>query len=112
MRDQKYLNCPNCGAPVTGEKCQYCGTVFYDWAGIDSNKPFYIKMKLNNKLVMFKAVMSSLDIEIKSNEDNAYYCNNIIAYFDSYQEMEIKPVFKVIPEDNILYTVMKVKGGN
>ena len=21
-------NCPNCGAPITGDKCEYCGTVF------------------------------------------------------------------------------------
>lgn len=21
-------NCPNCGAPISGYKCEYCGTVF------------------------------------------------------------------------------------
>lgn len=21
-------NCPNCAAPITGPKCEYCGTVF------------------------------------------------------------------------------------
>lgn len=21
-------NCPNCGAPITGPKCEYCGTIF------------------------------------------------------------------------------------
>ena len=21
-------NCPNCGAPITGDKCEYCGTSF------------------------------------------------------------------------------------
>ena len=21
-------NCPNCGAPITGLECEYCGTVF------------------------------------------------------------------------------------
>jgi len=37
-------NCPNCGAPVTGRACEYCGTrlegrgdvdvtVVYDWRG-------------------------------------------------------------------------------
>lgn len=25
----KDLNCPNCGAPITGDKCEYCGTVFH-----------------------------------------------------------------------------------
>lgn len=22
-------NCPNCGAPIAGAKCEYCGTVFH-----------------------------------------------------------------------------------
>lgn len=22
-------NCPNCGAPITGTNCEYCGTVFH-----------------------------------------------------------------------------------
>ena len=26
MRD--LLNCPNCGAPINGSKCEYCGTTF------------------------------------------------------------------------------------
>ena len=24
-------NCQNCGAPVHGYQCEYCGTVFYDY---------------------------------------------------------------------------------
>lgn len=23
-----YRNCPNCGAPITGNTCEYCGTFF------------------------------------------------------------------------------------
>ena len=23
-------NCPNCGAPITGPKCEYCDTIFID----------------------------------------------------------------------------------
>ena len=26
----RILNCPNCGAPINGEKCEYCGTRFKD----------------------------------------------------------------------------------
>ena len=29
MRDKTELNCPNCGAPITGERCEYCGSVLY-----------------------------------------------------------------------------------
>ena len=24
----KYINCPNCGVPITSLKCEYCGTKF------------------------------------------------------------------------------------
>lgn len=30
MADKHLYNCPNCGAPITGDKCEYCGTVFMD----------------------------------------------------------------------------------
>ena len=25
---KELLNCPNCGAPITGPRCEYCGTAF------------------------------------------------------------------------------------
>ena len=30
-------NCPNCGAPITGQKCEYCETVFYALKHFDHN---------------------------------------------------------------------------
>lgn len=27
MNNEKF-NCPNCGAAITGAKCEYCGTLF------------------------------------------------------------------------------------
>lgn len=31
----KPLNCPNCGAPVRGDECEYCGTVFVVGNNVD-----------------------------------------------------------------------------
>lgn len=28
MSKMKETNCPNCGAPIVGSKCEYCGTAF------------------------------------------------------------------------------------
>lgn len=28
LNTKKYTNCPNCGAVITGIKCEYCGTNF------------------------------------------------------------------------------------
>ena len=27
---KEILNCPNCGAPITGDRCEYCGTQLSD----------------------------------------------------------------------------------
>ena len=41
-------NCPNCNAPIEPYKCKcdYCGTFYFDFSGIDltNNKPCYIKV--------------------------------------------------------------------
>lgn len=35
-------NCPNCGAVITNEKCEYCGTYF---GNTFNNKKIYIQTK-------------------------------------------------------------------
>lgn len=32
-------NCPNCGAPIESVQCPYCGTMFYDFAVMDTASP-------------------------------------------------------------------------
>ena len=54
MKDR--LNCSNCGAPITGAKCEYCGTMFYDFANIDINgKAGYLRLRYNDKIILVKA---------------------------------------------------------
>jgi hypothetical protein len=45
MRDK--LNCPNCGAPLDGDKCAFCGTTFYDFSSIEDGKPCYMRIRTN-----------------------------------------------------------------
>lgn len=45
------FNCPNCGAPITAEKCEYCGTVFYDFFALDVGKISYMKIRYNDKII-------------------------------------------------------------
>ena len=42
----KYLNCPNCGAGIEGDKdkCPYCGTSYFDICGLQCDgTPFILK---------------------------------------------------------------------
>lgn len=43
-------NCPNCGAAIEGEKCPYCGTVFIDFACVEIDKPFWLKLKVGDRI--------------------------------------------------------------
>ncbi len=49
QRANGHTNCPNCGAPIDGEKCAYCGTVFLDVSCIDIEAPCYLKIKIPNR---------------------------------------------------------------
>ena len=56
------LNCPNCGAPITSAECPYCGSVFYDFATLDSTKPTYIRIKWNDQIITTRVLMRGMTI--------------------------------------------------
>ena len=56
-------NCPNCGAPIDGHKCQYCGTVIFDFASIEVGKPIWISLKTpDGKIHMMHVIADAMDI--------------------------------------------------
>ena len=68
-------NCPNCGGTLQDDgKCRFCGSVVYDFIGIDMDKhtPIFIRMRHNDRIVHFKAVVSSMDLHMFSNDTILY----------------------------------------
>jgi len=107
-------NCPNCGMPIVGEKCEYCGTVFIDFACINTDKPFYIKVRHGNRILRAK-VISSLALNIH-NDDERFYANNEV-YSYGYKEsasMDIHLDFleDVINGTSCLYAVIDTEEVN
>jgi predicted amidophosphoribosyltransferase len=47
-------NCPNCGAPITGSRCEYCGTVF------KFNNDRISKLKMENQVLQNLIVTNEL----------------------------------------------------
>ncbi len=60
-------NCPNCGAPIESGKCPYCGTILYDFAVLSDTDPVYLRIKVHNNILVFKALMTEASIERHSN---------------------------------------------
>ena len=52
MREK--TNCPNCGAPISGIKCEYCGTQFFDLADFDLYKDGFLRMRVDGKAMLCK----------------------------------------------------------
>jgi hypothetical protein len=107
MRKKSELNCPNCGAPITGEYCPYCGSVFYDWAALNANEPKYIKFKIGDKVVMAKAIMKHYALDYDSNPVSLFADNKVVATMMAPPTATITTEFEVIPDDDgIMYRVI------
>lgn len=59
------FNCPNCGAPITADRCIYCGTTFIDWTAIDMEKANYIKIKHDGHIVLVKAYIRGANMRLE-----------------------------------------------
>lgn len=63
------FNCPNCGAPITGDRCEYCGTQFIDCTTLRPDKAFYLKYSPDGKnTIVARVILESARHEIEHNE--------------------------------------------
>ena len=98
MREK--LNCPNCGAPITGVECEYCGTLFYDFASIDLDKPTYLKIKWNDQIITCKAVMRSFNIELTNETIDCYSGKGYAVKFVTTRNATCDVEFDLLPDEN------------
>lgn len=95
-------NCPHCGAAITTEKCPYCGTLFYDFATIDTEQPFYIKIKRGNMLYRAKVKLNNVNVNADYDDSVSYYDNCPVMTMQKVTRT-ITTTFEVIEDEkNIL----------
>lgn len=68
--EDSITNCPNCGG-VLAEKdgylnCKYCGTTIYDFATLDVEKPFYMRLKTRQGVVLCKVRCVTADMQMST----------------------------------------------
>lgn len=73
-RSTSSKNCPNCGAPIESERCPYCGSLFVDFACIDTDQPFYMKVKHKGQIGIVKVMFRGLSIH--RDDPICMYANN------------------------------------
>ena len=99
-------NCPNCGAPIEGVKCPYCGTLLLDFADIEMDKPSYVRIKMYGKVVMLRVVPRTLDVEY-NNDDVLFYADNVPMFVCSPPQGEIALRMDIVPDDEGIYKRVK-----
>lgn len=107
MISKRQYKCPVCGAPVDGEKCEYCGCVIYDFATISTESPTYIRMKINNPydgksyILQMKAIAVDPNVEITFEEINAVdLSGHSIAKFIQNRICTMSVDFHAVEDDN------------
>lgn len=92
------LNCPNCGAPITSAQCEYCGTLFYDFANVEIGKPSYLRLKIGDTLNIFKAVAEQTEIVNEAPAPVLYYDNQPL-YIEKMPDWNVTISFRIVPDD-------------
>ena len=93
--------CPNCGAPISGWECNYCGAVFYDFSSLDISfdKPIFMRFKYQDKILETKVRLNNFDVAT-SPEYTDFYCNDRVYSCMAHTHTEINMGFSVV--DNVL----------
>lgn len=100
-------NCPNCGAPIEGVKCPYCGTLLLDFADLDIDKPSYVRIKIHDKIAMFKVRINNLTTTISDDGSTLYADNNPCFIARSHDRIDIDLSMTALPDENGILKIVK-----
>ena len=57
-------NCPNCGSPISGTKCEYCGTAFLDTVDISTGGTCIVRLRHGNEIITGKMYVGNINAEV------------------------------------------------
>lgn len=100
--------CPNCGAPVKGHKCDYCGTIIFDFATIEVDKPFWISIKApGGQIMLARVVLERFEIENpRTSWDTVYADNEVVARVSNHEPPRLIMEFvEVENQDKIMHFI-------
>lgn len=101
-------NCPNCGAPIDGIKCRYCGTQFFNIADIDFTKPRYIRIPIGNRDYMFNVIAEEIGLSQTADDICEYaYADNIPYLKTSATACTLNIKLRVVPDDDGVMMLFK-----
>lgn len=91
IRVRDGLSCPCCGAPIAGDTCEYCGRVLVDFACLETDKPFYLKVKKGDLIRIYRVKLTDL---YEQASENCLWADNVPYY--TVRESNLHAVFQVL----------------
>lgn len=95
IRVHDAITCPQCGAPIVNDKCSYCGAYFYDFACVDTRKPFFLKIKHEDQIHIYKVRMDTAEVTYRNN-DTHLWSDNVKYTVISSPDVDINMHFHVV----------------
>jgi hypothetical protein len=84
--------------PITSAKCEYCGSVFYDFANIDLDAPSYVRVKKDGELLIFRARVNEFTVSF-SNEVSSFYADDAVVAVKNDPRLDIDVSMTALPDD-------------
>ena len=94
-------NCPNCGAILTRNTCDFCGTQIFDFTSISDEHPAYIKVYSGGRIMQFKALLNSVSIRLE--DDPWIYVDNNPKHFTRGTTGCVSLKLNMVYDDGILF---------
>ena len=92
-------NCPNCGAPVVSNKCDYCGTYIFDFSQISMGEPCWISVDLGDgSKRLLHVILNNASVDANCNEIS-YYADSKVVRTLIKPDITLDMSFDVIAED-------------
>lgn len=92
-------NCPNFGAPVVSNKCDYCGTYIFDFSQIKMGEPCWISVDLGDgHKRLLHVILNNASVDANYNEISSYADNRIVDTL-RVPDITLDMSFDVIAED-------------
>lgn len=92
-------NCPNCGAPITGAACDYCGTVFErpeEVLSLAVGRKLAVSFEHGGRLYEFDMVIDRANVEA-SHLSNSFYANDHVYAVTGNTEYEASFGGRLVP---------------
>ncbi len=106
-------NCPNCGAPITGMECAYCGTRLEDILRMASGKPVMISFEIGGKEYTVRFLLNSLTMRYDTDLTDLYSDGQKVLSFCNSCKTHLELAGECLPfgEDDRIFCVERSVDG-